>query len=123
MAALLAYARKLEPVPARICGIGTRAIAVPECQTRVDIFPEVRHGLLWFYADVDARQSPTVAAFLAILFGVTNGQPPRVTLEIPATFVRDVMDGIGLAAREVGLTGILTRVQRHAAALEAASER
>ena len=62
---------------------------------------------------------PTVAAFLSILFSVTNGHPPGTTLEIPATFVRDVMEGIGLAAREIGLSGILTRVQCAAAAMKA----
>lgn len=114
MQALLAYARKLEPVPDRLA-LNRSHFHVPECQTPVDIFPEVRDGKLYFYADVNVRRSPTVAAFLSILFSVTNGQPPSTTLTIPETVVRDVMDGIGLAARESGLTAMLRRVQRHAA--------
>ena len=79
------------------------------------MFPEVRDGTLSFYADLDPRQSPTIAAFLAILFGAVNGQPPAVTLAIPDDFVRQVMDGIGLAARESGLTAMVHRLKRYAA--------
>jgi cysteine desulfuration protein SufE len=92
---------------------------VPECQTRVDLFPEVRDGKLYFYADINARQSPTVAAFLAILFSAINGHPPETTLGIPSDFVRHMMEGIGLAGREAGLNAMVTRIKRHArAALE-----
>jgi cysteine desulfuration protein SufE len=87
---------------------------VPECQTRVDLFPEMRDGNLYFYADLDPRQSPTIAAFLSILFSAINGHPPQTTLAIPADFVRQMMEGIGLAGREVGLNAMLARVKRHA---------
>lgn len=115
MQVLLRYARKLEPVPQRLLAPNRWHFNVPECQTPVEIFPEVRDGKLYFYADVNVRQSPTVAAFLSILFTVTNGHAPAATIAIPDSFVRDVMDGIGLAAREVGLSAMLARVQQHAA--------
>lgn len=115
MQALLSYAKKLEPLPERFRDLDRTAFTVPECQTRVDVFPEVRDGTLSFYADLDPRQSPTIAAFLAILFGAVNGQPPAVTLAIPDDFVRQVMDGIGLAARESGLTAMVHRLKRYAA--------
>lgn len=114
MQALLQYARKLEPVPERFRELDRAPFTVPECQTRVDIFPEMRGGRLHFYADLDPRKSPTIAAFLAILFSAVNDQPPATTLAIPADFVRQVMEGIGLAARESGLGAILQRLKRYA---------
>jgi cysteine desulfuration protein SufE len=69
---------------------------------------------------VNVRQSPTVAAFLSLLFSAVNGQPPASVLAIPNDFVRQVMDGIGLAGREVGLEAMLARVKRHAQAAVAA---
>jgi cysteine desulfuration protein SufE len=115
MQALLSYAKKLEPLPERFRDLDRTAFTVPECQTRVDVFPEVRDGKLSFYADLDPRQSPTIAAFLSILFGAVNGQSPETTLAIPDDFVRQVMDGIGLAARESGLTAMVHRLKRYAA--------
>ena len=116
MQALLSYAKKLEPLPDRLASLDRAAFNVPECNTRVDLFPEVHEGKMHYYAALDARQSPTVAAFLAILFSAVNEQPPETTLAIPDDFVRQVMEGIGLAGREVGLTAMLRRVKRHAQA-------
>ena len=115
MQALLSYAKKLEPLPERFRDLDRTAFTVPECQTRVDVFPELRDGKLSFYADLDPRKSPTIAAFLAILFSAVNGQPPETMLAIPDDFARQVMDGIGLAAREAGLTAMVHRLKRYAA--------
>src|SRR6476659_8035686 len=114
MQALLSYAKKLEPLPERFRDLDRAAFTVPECQTRVDVFPELRDGKLAFHADLDPRKSPTIAAFLAILFSAVNGQPPETTLAIPSDFVRHVMEGIGLAGREAGLNAMTTRIKRHA---------
>lgn len=116
MQALVQYARKLEPLPERFRDLDRSRFTVPECQTRVDLFPEVRDGALWFYADLDRRQSPTIAAFLSILFSAVNGQPPQAVLAIPADFVRVVMTSLGLGTREVGLDAMLARIRRHAQA-------
>jgi cysteine desulfuration protein SufE len=121
MQTLLHYSRKLEALPERFQSLPREAFTVPECQTRVDLFPEVRDGRVHYYADVNVRQSPTVAAFLAILFAAINGQPPELVMAIPADFVRQVMEGIGLAGREAGLNAMLARVKRHAAAVAAAA--
>lgn len=115
MQALLSYAKKLEPLPERFRDLDRTAFTVPECQTRVDVFPEMRDGKLSFYADLDPRKSPTIAAFLSILFSAVNGQAPETTLAIPDDFARQVMDGIGLAAREAGLTAMVHRLKRYAA--------
>ena len=88
--------------------------SVPECQTRVDLFPEYRDGKMHFYADLNVRQSPTIAAFLAILFSAINDQPPATTLAIPDDFVQQLMEGIGLSGREVGLNAMVSRIKQHA---------
>jgi cysteine desulfuration protein SufE len=114
MQTLLHFAKKLEPLPERFRALDRSQYTVHECQTRVDLFPELRDGKLYFYVDLDPRQSPTIAAFLAILFSAINGQPPETTLAIPNDFVRQMMAGIGLAGREVGLEAMLARVKRSA---------
>ena len=114
MQALVQYAKKLEPVPDRLLALDRGAFTVPECQTRVDLFPEFQNGKLHFYADVNTRQSPTIAAFLSILFSAINDQPPETTLAIPEDFVRTIMDSLGLGTREVGLNAMLGRVRRYA---------
>jgi cysteine desulfuration protein SufE len=120
MQALVAYSKRLEPVPERFKSLPREAFSVPECMTPVNLFPEERDGRMYFYADVNARQSPTVAAFLAVLLQAVNDQPPQTILAIPSDFVRQMMEGIGLAAREVGLNAILSRVKGYAAAAAAA---
>jgi cysteine desulfuration protein SufE len=121
MQALVSFAKKLEPLPERYVAIDRTNFTIPECQTRVDIFPELRDGKLHFYADVNVRQSPTIAAFLSILFSAVNDQPPATTLAIPPDFVRMMMENIGLGAREVGLTAIVTRLKQYARQAEASA--
>ncbi|MES2524682.1 MAG: SufE family protein [Gemmatimonadota bacterium] len=119
MAALLAWSKKLEPLPDRLAVLDRAAFTVPECQTRVDLFPERNaDGTLHFYADVNARQSPTIAAVLAITFAAVNDQPPATTLALPPDLVRLLMQDIGLGARESGLNAMLVRIKRHAAELQ-----
>lgn len=114
MQALVSYAKKLEPLPERLAALDRAAYTVPECQTRVDLFPEVQDGRMHFYADVNLRQSPTIAAFLSIVFSAVNGEPPATTLAIPDDFVKRMMQGLGLSARESGLTAMVARLKRHA---------
>jgi len=121
MQALVAYSKRLEPLPERFRELDRDAFSVPECQTRVDLFPEFREGKMYYYADLNVRQSPTIAAFLAILFSAINGQPPSTILAIPDDFVRRVMEGIGLAGREAGLSAMLLRIKRFAQQAAAAA--
>lgn len=120
MQALLAWSRKLEPLPERLAALDRATFTVPECQTRVDIFPERgADGTLHFFADVNARQSPTVAAVLAIVFAAVNDQAPSVTLSLPQDIVRLLMQDIGLGARESGLNAMIQRLKRHAREMDA----
>jgi len=115
MQALVSYAKQLEPLPERLAALDRAPFTVPECQTRVDLFPERRDdGTLHFYADVNVRQSPTIAAVLAITFQAINDRPPEVTLAIPTDYVRQLMAGIGLHAREVGLNAMIERIKQYA---------
>ena len=114
MQALVLHSKKLEPLPERFRDLDRTPFTVPECQTRVDLFPEVRDGRLYFYVDLNVRQSPTIAAFLSILFGAINGQPPETTLAIPDDFARTIMESLGLGTREVGLNAMVQRLKRHA---------
>jgi len=121
MQALVAYSKRLDPLPERFRELDRDAFSVPECQTRVDLFPEFRDGKMYYYADLNVRQSPTIAAFLAILFSAINGQTPSTILAIPDDFVRRVMEGIGLAGREAGLSAMLLRIKRFAQQAAAAA--
>ena len=114
MQALVSWSRKLEPLPPHIAALDRSDFTIPECQTRVDLFPEAHDGQLHFYADVNIRTSPTIAAFLAIVFSAVNDQPPAVTLAIPPDFVPMMMHDLGLGAREVGLTAMVTRMKEYA---------
>ena len=115
MQSLVSYSKKLEPLPERLKDLDRADFTVPECQTRVDIIPEVVNGKMYFHADLNVRQSPTIAAVLAIIFGAVNGQPPETTLAIPSDFVRTLMESIGLGARETGLNAMVARLKRYAA--------
>lgn len=116
MAALVSFAKKLEPVPEHFAALTDEGWTVPECQTPVRIFPESSNGLLHFYADINVRQSPTIAAFLSITFNAINDRPPEETLAIPNDFVRLMMSGLGLGTRETGLEALVARLKRHARA-------
>ncbi|PYO77230.1 MAG: hypothetical protein DMD63_11595 [Gemmatimonadetes bacterium] len=114
MQALVQYSKKLELLPERFRDLDRGAFTVPECQTRVDIIPEFRDGRIHFYADLNLRESPTIAAVLAIIFSAVNDQPPSTTLGIPGDFVSILMENIGLASREPGLTAMVARLKRYA---------
>jgi cysteine desulfuration protein SufE len=121
MQALVHYSKQLEPLPQRFQHLDRSAYTIPECQTRVDLFPEVRpDGNLHFYADVDTRTSPTIAAFLSVVLAAVNDHPPSVALAIPPDFVRQMMESIGLGTREVGLEAMVRRIKRDAAGAQLA---
>src|SRR5258705_10985780 len=113
MQALVHYSKKLEPLPDRFKDLDRGAFTIPECMTRVDIIPEMRDGKLHFYADLNIRESPTIAAVLAIIFAAVNGQPPSTTLGIPPDFVRILMESIGLGARQPGPNAKVTPPKRY----------
>ena len=50
MQALVGYAKRLEPVPERFASLDRAQFTVPECQTRVDLFSELRDGVMHYWA-------------------------------------------------------------------------
>jgi cysteine desulfuration protein SufE len=114
MQALVSLSKKLPPLPERFLVINGPDFEVPECQKPLRLFPEFADGRMHYHAQIDPRQSPTVSAFLALLLGALNDQPPETTLAIPADFVRTVMQSVGLGTREVGLEAIVARLKRFA---------
>lgn len=114
MQALVSLSRKLPPLPDRFQATAGTDFEVPECQTPLRLFPEYVDGRMRYHAQIDARQSPTVAAFLALMFSAIDDQPPETTLAVPEHFVRTVMQRVGLGTREVGLEAIVARLKHHA---------
>lgn len=119
--ALVQYAHKLAPLPERFAGLDQEQYRVHECQTPVAIYPELRDGKLYFYADVP-QGAPTIRALLAMIFDAVNGQPPESVLAIPDDFVRLVMDKLGLGTREVGLNAMVHRLKLAASAVIAGAD-
>lgn len=111
--ALVQYANKLPPLPERFRDLDREQYAVHECMTPVAIYPEVVDGKMRYYADVP-QSAPTIRALLAMIFEAVNDQPPETVLAIPADFVRQVMDKLGLGTREVGLNAMVDRLKRAA---------
>ncbi len=111
--ALVQYADRLEPLPERFQDLDREQYAVHECMTPVAIYPELVDGKMHYYADVP-RSAPTIRALLAMIFEAVNGQPPETVIGIPADFVRQIMDKLGLGTREVGLNAMVERLRRTA---------
>lgn len=116
--ALVQYANRLEPLPERFQDLDREQYAVHECMTPVAIYPELVDGRMYYYADVP-QSAPTIRALLAMIFEAVNGQPPETVIGIPADFVRQVMDKLGLGTREVGLNAMIERLRRAARLAEA----
>ena len=108
--ALVQYSNRLPPLPDRFQVLDLEKYRVHECQTPVAIFPELKDGKMYFYADVP-QGAPTIRALLAMIFEAVNGEPPETVLAIPSDFVRLVMDKLGLGTREVGLNAMVHRLK------------
>lgn len=111
--ALVQYANRLPALPERFQGLDREQYAIHECQTPVAIYPEVVDGRMYYYAEVP-QGAPTIRALLAMIFEAVNGQPPEMVVGIPADFVRQVMDKLGLGTREIGLNAMVDRLRRAA---------
>ena len=116
---LLAYAKKLPPLPERL--EAEKALGhnrVHECQTPVFLWIEREDGgAVQIHADVP-RESPTVRGFVSLLIQGLAGAAPAEIAAVPD----DLLDRLGLTEalgmnRTQGLTAILRRVKRTAAAL------
>lgn len=114
---LLEYSKKLPALPAELEAEKEQGHnRVPECQTPVFLWVEVRDGQVHFHADVP-RESPTVRGFLSLLVRSLEGASPAEVAQVP----NDLLEQLGLSealgmTRTQGLTAILARIKRSVAA-------
>jgi cysteine desulfuration protein SufE len=119
--ALLDASRRLPDLPAHLReGRDREAHRVTECQTPVFLWLERDGDALRFHADVP-RESPTVRGFVSLLAAALDGRAPAEAAALPA----DLLHLMGLdetlgMMRTQGLTALVRRVRREAAALAGA---
>jgi cysteine desulfuration protein SufE len=120
---LLDLSERLPPLPDRFHHARDTGInRVTECQTPVFLYGELQDGKFQLYADVP-REAPTVRGFVSLLMRGLNGAPPDEVSAMPG----DLLDRLQLSevlgmTRTQGLTAVVQRVKRMAAALRETSE-
>lgn len=109
---LLDYANSLPPLPekfieARDAGMNK----IPECQTPVFLWVDVKDGKVSIHADV-APESPTVRGFVSILVDAFDGAAPEEVINAPADFLQRIglIDKLGMT-RSRGLTAVYQRLK------------
>ena len=107
------YARQLPDLPKdyaemRDAGLGT----VPECQSPVFLYVEVKEGRVLLYADAP-REAATARAFLAVLHEAFHEARPADIEEAPDDPIEQMglTNRLGLQRRK-GLTALYRRVQQ-----------
>ncbi len=113
--ALLDFSRKLPPLPAEH-EREKESHRVPECQTPVFLWVDVRNGIVTISADVP-RESPTVRGFVSLLIHGLEGATAAEVAALPD----DLLHRLGLdetlgMLRMHGLTAIVQRLKRAAVA-------
>jgi cysteine desulfuration protein SufE len=111
--ALLDLSRQLPPLPPGLEDTGPReGHRVPECQTPVYLWVEVRDGAVRLAADVP-RESPTVRGFVALLVHGLEGAAPADVAKVPDDLLHALKldEALGML-RSQGLTAIVRRVKR-----------
>ena len=109
---MLDYAESLPELPedykmARDAGYNR----VPECQTPVFLWVEIKDGRVSMRADA-ARESPTVRGFVSLLVDAFDGASPEEVEQAPD----DILQKIGLAnilgmTRTHGLSAVYRRIK------------
>jgi len=92
---LLDYSESLPPVPARFSNeLDKESRRVPECETPVYVWVDVKDNAVTIYADV-APESPTVRGLVSILVTAFDGSTPEAVESAPA----DLLTQLGLAQK------------------------
>ncbi|MDH5315992.1 MAG: SufE family protein [Gemmatimonadota bacterium] len=115
--ALLDHSRKLPDLPERLQASRDADIhRVAECQTPVFLWAEREGDRVHFFADVP-RESPTVRGYVSLLVRTMDGATPAEIAAVPDDLLERLRltDTLGMM-RTQGLTAILARVKRLAAA-------
>lgn len=112
LAMLLDYSEGLPKLPqeyeeARDAGFNR----VPECETPVFIFVDVKDGRVQIYADVP-EESPTVRGFVALLVDAFSGVPAEEVLSAPENLINSLSLDRKLGTRRMfGLSAVYNRVK------------
>lgn len=120
MELLLDFSRKLPQLPQRYESLRAQGEArVPECMTPVHLWVErSADNTLDIHAHV-AAEAPTVAGFMGLLRESLQGRPMAEAQRVPADLVHQLkLDGLLRMNRTVGLSAMIGRIKRQAAALE-----
>lgn len=112
LAMLLDYSEGLPELPqkyeeARDAGFNR----VPECETPVFIFVDVKDGRVQIYADVP-EESPTVRGFVALLVDAFSGAPAEDVLSAPENLINSLSLDRKLGTRRMfGLSAVYNRIK------------
>lgn len=110
---LLDYSDDLPPLPERyVPALENPDNKVPECETPVFLWVEVKDGKVEIYAHVP-EESPTVRGFVAILVDAFSGKSPAEVAAAPP----DLLNRLGLdrklgTRRMYGLGALYARVRK-----------
>ncbi len=112
LAMLLDYSENLPPLPeeyrdARDAGFNR----VPECETPVFIFVDVKGGRVHIHADVP-KESPTVRGFVSLLVDAFDDATPRDIETAPENLIHSLSLDRKLGTRRMfGLSAVYNRIR------------
>lgn len=112
LAMLLDYSEALPPLPdeyrdARDAGYNR----VPECETPVYIFIDVKDGRVKIHADVP-EESPTVRGFVSLLVDAFEGITPEEIVSAPENLIHSLSLDRKLGTRRMfGLSAVYNRIR------------
>ncbi len=109
---LLDYSESLPPVPERFSGeLDKESKRVPECETPVYVWVDVKDSTVKIYADV-APESPTVRGLVSILVTAFDGSTPEAVELAPADLLYQLRLGQKLGTRRMyGLGAVYHKIK------------
>lgn len=109
---LLDYSEDLSPIPKRFSGeLDREASRVPECETPVYIWVEIKNNAVEIHADVPP-ESPTVRGLVSILVTAFNGVTPEAVELAPADLLTQLKLAQKLGTRRMyGLGAVYNKIK------------